>query len=90
MAEVACLMSRCHCVCAAAGLGGGSANAATALWAANELSGRPATEVQLQDWSGDIGSDISFYFSRGAAYCTGRWDGKDGLLLVGRQYNGKG
>ena len=27
---------------AGAGLGGGSGNAATALWAANELSGRPA------------------------------------------------
>ena len=86
---MACLMSRCHYVSAAAGLGGGSANAATALWAANELSGRPATEVQLQDWSGDIGSDISFYFSRGAAYCTSRWDGKNGLLLVGRQCKGK-
>ena len=57
---------------AAAGLGGGSANAATALWAANELSGRPASDAQLQDWAGDIGSDISVFFSRGAAYCTSR------------------
>ena len=57
---------------AAAGLGGGSANAATALWAANELSGRPATDAQLQDWAGDIGSDISVFFSHGAAYCTSR------------------
>lgn len=55
-----------------AGLGGGSANAATALWAANELSGRLATNDQLLDWSGAIGSDISVFFSRGAAYCTGR------------------
>lgn len=55
-----------------AGLGGGSGNAATALWAANELCGRPATEEQLLEWSGDIGSDISVFFSAGAAYCTGR------------------
>lgn len=60
-------------MCAAAGLGGGSANAATALWAANELSGRPASDAQLQDWAGDIGSDISVFFSGGAAYCTSRW-----------------
>lgn len=55
-----------------AGLGGGSGNAATTLWAANELTGRPATNEQLLSWSGDIGSDISVFFSTGAAYCTGR------------------
>jgi 4-diphosphocytidyl-2-C-methyl-D-erythritol kinase len=55
-----------------AGMGGGSGNAATALWAANELCGRPATAAQLLEWSGDIGSDISVFFSQGAAYCTGR------------------
>lgn len=55
-----------------AGMGGGSGNAATALWAANELSGRPASAEQLLEWSGEIGSDISVFFSQGAAYCTGR------------------
>lgn len=55
-----------------AGLGGGSGNAATALWAANRLSGGLAGEKQLQEWSGEIGSDIPFFFSKGAAYCTGR------------------
>ena len=55
-----------------AGLGGGSGNAAAALWAANELAGRPASEADLLAWSGEIGSDISVFFSRGAAYCTGR------------------
>ncbi|KAA6429149.1 MAG: 4-diphosphocytidyl-2-C-methyl-D-erythritol kinase [Trebouxia sp. A1-2] len=55
-----------------AGLGGGSANAATTLWAANELAGRPATNQQLLEWSGEIGSDVSIFFSNGAAYCTGR------------------
>jgi 4-diphosphocytidyl-2-C-methyl-D-erythritol kinase len=33
---------------AQAGLGGGSANAATALWGANELMGRPATLEQVR------------------------------------------
>ncbi|KAL0285303.1 UNVERIFIED_CONTAM: 4-diphosphocytidyl-2-C-methyl-D-erythritol kinase, chloroplastic [Sesamum calycinum] len=55
-----------------AGLGGGSSNAATALWAANQFSGCVATEKELQEWSGEIGSDIPFFFSHGAAYCTGR------------------
>ncbi|OAY61273.1 4-diphosphocytidyl-2-C-methyl-D-erythritol kinase, chloroplastic [Manihot esculenta] len=55
-----------------AGLGGGSSNAATALWAANQFSGGLATEKELLDWSSEIGSDISFFFSHGAAYCTGR------------------
>ena len=55
-----------------AGLGGGSANAATALWAANEVAGRPASAAQLAAWGGEIGSDISVFFSKGAAYCTGR------------------
>ncbi|XP_058079052.1 4-diphosphocytidyl-2-C-methyl-D-erythritol kinase, chloroplastic-like isoform X3 [Magnolia sinica] len=55
-----------------AGLGGGSSNAATALWAANQFSGGLATEKELQEWSGEIGSDVPFFFSHGAAYCTGR------------------
>lgn len=55
-----------------AGLGGGSGNAATTLWALNELTNRPATLDQLKAWSAEIGSDISFFFSSGRAYCTGR------------------
>lgn len=55
-----------------AGLGGGSSNAATALWAANQFSGCLATEKDLQEWSGEIGSDIPFFFSEGAAFCSGR------------------
>lgn len=55
-----------------AGMGGGSGNAATMLWAANSLCGEPASNQELLEWSGDIGSDISVFFSQGAAYCTGR------------------
>mmetsp|Transcript_4367 Transcript_4367/g.8662 ORF Transcript_4367/g.8662 Transcript_4367/m.8662 type:complete len:353 (+) Transcript_4367:97-1155(+) len=57
---------------AQAGLGGGSANAATAMWGANVLMGNPATLEQIIDWSADLGSDITFFLSRGTAYCTGR------------------
>ncbi|XP_024543978.1 4-diphosphocytidyl-2-C-methyl-D-erythritol kinase, chloroplastic/chromoplastic [Selaginella moellendorffii] len=55
-----------------AGLGGGSGNAATALWAANQINGNLASEADLQEWSAEIGSDIPFFFSHGAAFCTGR------------------
>ncbi|CEM18295.1 unnamed protein product [Vitrella brassicaformis CCMP3155] len=59
-----------------AGLGGGSGNAATALVAANWLCGRDEDERrsmdELREWSGEIGSDITFFLSNGVAYCTGR------------------
>lgn len=55
-----------------AGLGGGSSNAATTLWALNELHNKPASLQDLIQWSGEIGSDIPFFFSQGTAYCTGR------------------
>lgn len=53
-----------------AGLGGGSGNAATALWAANQMNGNIVSEKELQEWSGEIGADCPFFFSQGAAYCT--------------------
>lgn len=53
-----------------AGLGGGSGNAATAMFAFKQLTGcTTITESQLQEWAGEIGSDISFFFSSGTAYC---------------------
>lgn len=55
-----------------AGLGGGSSNAATTLWAYNQLVGSPAKETELAEWAAEIGSDISFFLSGGTAYCTGR------------------
>lgn len=57
-----------------AGLGGGSGNAATAMFAFNELTGRLASEEDLVRWGGEIGSDISFFFSSGTAFCTGKGD----------------
>lgn len=55
-----------------AGLGGGSSNAATTLWALNQLAGKPLTTAQLMEGSAQIGSDIPFFFSEGTAYCSGR------------------
>ncbi|MBI5345669.1 MAG: 4-(cytidine 5'-diphospho)-2-C-methyl-D-erythritol kinase [Chlamydiae bacterium] len=55
-----------------AGLGGGSSNAATILFALNALLEKPATEDELKSWAAEIGSDIPFFFSSGTAYCKGR------------------
>lgn len=55
-----------------AGMGGGSSNAATALNGVNTLLGNPMANEELQNWSGELGSDVPFFFSKGTAYCTGR------------------
>jgi len=62
-----------------AGLGGGSGNAATALWAANELSGRPAGTDALVDWAADVGSDVPFFLSTGTAMVTGRGENVEAM-----------
>ena len=53
-----------------AGLGGGSSNAATTLFALNEIFLRPLSLNDLIEISKKIGSDIAFFFSSGTAYCT--------------------
>lgn len=55
-----------------AGLGGGSSNAATTLFALNSMANFAYSEQQLQMWSAEIGSDMAFFFSKGTACCTGR------------------
>lgn len=55
-----------------AGLGGGSSNAATTLWACNRLCGEKASIKELMEWGNEIGSDVPFFFSQGTAFCTGR------------------
>lgn len=57
---------------AQAGLGGGSSNAATTLFALKTLSGLSISDQELAVWSSEIGSDIPFFFSNGSAYCEGR------------------
>lgn len=55
-----------------AGLGGGSSNAATALWGCNHLTHSNIPLKDLQEWGAEIGSDVPFFFSQGTAFCTGR------------------
>ena len=56
----------------AAGLAGGSANAATTLRGLNELFGRPLTAGQLDAIAASHGSDINFFLQDGPALATGR------------------
>ncbi len=55
-----------------AGLGGGSGNCATTLFALNQLSGLAIDEERLREWAGEISSDAPFFFSSGSAFATGR------------------
>ena len=55
-----------------AGLGGGSSNAATTLWALNQISCYQIEENQLALWAAELGSDMAFFFSKGTAYCQGK------------------
>jgi 4-diphosphocytidyl-2-C-methyl-D-erythritol kinase len=73
-----------------AGLGGGSSNAATTLWACNQLANTSIPLNTLKLWGSEIGSDVPFFFSQGTAYCTGRGElvyhlpalGSRSLLIV--------
>ena len=56
----------------AAGLGGGSGNAATSLLALNELFGQPLSNGKLDEIAGTLGSDISFFLQTKPALATGR------------------
>jgi 4-diphosphocytidyl-2-C-methyl-D-erythritol kinase len=56
----------------AAGLGGGSGNAATTLLALNELFGGPLAAGRLQALAVALGSDIPFFLQSQPALATGR------------------
>jgi 4-diphosphocytidyl-2-C-methyl-D-erythritol kinase len=56
----------------AAGLGGGSGNAATTLVGLNELFGHPLTLEQLHPIAARLGSDIPFFLQSKPALATGR------------------
>lgn len=56
----------------AAGLGGGSGNAATTLLGLNELFDQPLTPVQLNHLAAELGSDVPFFLQSGPALATGR------------------
>ncbi len=56
----------------AAGLGGGSGNAATTLLALNELFGAPLSMDALHELAAALGSDIPFFLQDRPALATGR------------------
>lgn len=56
----------------AAGLAGGSSDAAAALVAANRVWRLGLSEVELAALAGELGSDIPFFLHRGPAVCRGR------------------
>jgi len=56
----------------AAGLGGGSGNAATTLLALNELFGQVLSDAQLNEAAASLGSDINFFLQSQPALATGR------------------
>jgi 4-diphosphocytidyl-2-C-methyl-D-erythritol kinase len=56
----------------AAGLGGGSGNAATTLLALNELFGSPLAMEKISELAAALGSDIPFFLQIKPALATGR------------------
>jgi 4-diphosphocytidyl-2-C-methyl-D-erythritol kinase len=56
----------------AAGLGGGSGNAATTLVGLNEIFGKPLSTNQLDEIAAALGSDIPFFLQDKPALATGR------------------
>src|SRR5262245_37995767 len=56
----------------AAGLGGGSGNAATTLLGLNELFGQPLAHSKLHEIAAGLGSDIPFFLQSKPALATGR------------------
>ena len=56
----------------AAGLGGGSGNAAVTLLGLNEIFGKPLSLEKLHELAAGLGSDINFFLQSGPALATGR------------------
>jgi 4-diphosphocytidyl-2-C-methyl-D-erythritol kinase len=56
----------------AAGLAGGSSDAAATLAGLNRLWGLGLADGELAALGADLGSDVPFFFSAPAAWCTGR------------------
>ena len=63
----------------AAGLGGGSSDAAAVLSAANRAWGLGWDRDRLTEVGAEIGSDVPFFLGGGAAICRGRGEGVESL-----------
>jgi 4-diphosphocytidyl-2-C-methyl-D-erythritol kinase len=69
---------------AAAGLGGGSSDAAAALVAANEGWRLGRSRAELAQWAAELGSDVPFFLVGGAAVCRGRGERVTSVDGLGR------
>jgi 4-diphosphocytidyl-2-C-methyl-D-erythritol kinase len=67
----------------AAGLGGGSSDAAATLWALNRIWGLRWSRARLAELGSRIGSDVPFFLGRGRAVGTGRGERLRGLTSTG-------
>ncbi len=53
------------------GLGGGSSNAATTLFALNQINDNPFSISALMKMGEELGADVPFFFSEGIAFASG-------------------
>lgn len=67
----------------AAGLGGGSSNAAQALVGLNELFGHPLPAAKLDEIAAGLGSDVNFFLQDKPALATGRGERVEPLAPFG-------
>jgi 4-diphosphocytidyl-2-C-methyl-D-erythritol kinase len=65
----------------AAGLAGGSTDAAATLAGLNRLWRLGLSARELGSWSAELGSDVAFFFATPAAWCTGRGEQVTALPL---------
>ena len=70
---------------AAAGLGGGSSDAAAALVGANRLWKLNWSRARLSELAAELGSDVPFFLHGGPAVCRGRGERIDPLPCLVRQ-----
>lgn len=67
----------------AAGLAGGSSDAAAALQAANQIWQLDLDQPRLSSIAAELGSDIPFFLHRGPAICRGRGEKIEPVVLPG-------
>jgi 4-diphosphocytidyl-2-C-methyl-D-erythritol kinase len=68
----------------AAGLGGGSSDAAAALLAANAMWNLGMSRAALAEMAAELGSDVPFFLFAGAAVCRGRGERVEPVATKGR------
>jgi 4-diphosphocytidyl-2-C-methyl-D-erythritol kinase len=67
----------------AAGLGGGSSDAAAALAAANLGWRLGRSRDELMDWAAELGSDVPFFLADSSAVCRGRGEQVERVKAMG-------